>query len=609
MNLFKSYHGKVEGNVLPYDRFVLYSDIGGFDVSRIADDEKERWIGCAEEYLCEEYPLTLASDYIRFHREGDRAIFEAVYFKRRHMVFAFAVAEAIEGKGRFLDRIMDGIWLICDECDWVIPAHIYPSGNPLTLWWQEHPYMDLFAAETGATLALVDYLVGDKLDGITPIIRERLRFCVHERVIRVYLEQNSPWWMGFKDGRKLNNWTPWITSNALVCAALTAEDTSVRECVISRALIILDRFADGYSERGGCDEGPAYWAQAGAALLDCLETLYDMTGGQIDVFDNIAVKNIGEYIADFHIDGDMFVNFADAHPTCVFDFRVAARFGRRVGSDRLTAFGAMKHRSADLNGQNPSACHNHYRALKNSFEKITKDAVYIPSESVMYDDLGVMIQRDHNLLLAIKGGNNGESHNHNDIGNFIIYSDGKPVIIDAGVGKYTRKTFSAERYSIWAMRSEYHNTAVINGYGQLQGKAYCAKDYIYDEAARSLSFDIAEAYPSEADVVSYVRKASFGADRVTVNDTVKLKSEGEVGLVLMTLIKPQFCDGSINLGDISVIYSDNLTAELDDDFDMCCEDDTIRKFWGGADMYRVVLTSKKLTEGELCIEIKKIDLP
>jgi hypothetical protein len=44
--------------------------------------------------------------------------------------------------------------------------------------------------------------------------------------------------------------------------------------------------------------------------------------------------------------------------------------------------------------------------------------------------------------MAIKGGNNGESHNHNDVGSFIIYTDGEPLFIDPGVGEYTAKTFS-----------------------------------------------------------------------------------------------------------------------------------------------------------------------
>ena len=59
------------------------------------------------------------------------------------------------------------------------------------------------------------------------------------------------------------------------------------------------------------------------------------------------------------------------------------------------------------------------------------------------------------LFLAAKGGHNGESHNHNDVGNYIIYVNGDAAICDAGVETYSRKTFSEERYTIWAMQSRY----------------------------------------------------------------------------------------------------------------------------------------------------------
>ena len=52
------------------------------------------------------------------------------------------------------------------------------------------------------------------------------------------------------------------------------------------------------------------------------------------------------------------------------------------------------------------------------------------------------------LFFAAKGGNNAESHNNHDLGNFIVLSDGKPILIDAGVGVYTSKTFRGKRYEL-----------------------------------------------------------------------------------------------------------------------------------------------------------------
>jgi hypothetical protein len=70
---------------------------------------------------------------------------------------------------------------------------------------------------------------------------------------------------------------------------------------------------------------------------------------------------------------------------------------------------------------------------------------------------------NNNPFIASHGGNNAESHNHNDVGDFIIYADGAPVIIDAGKGTYMAITFSKNRYTLWYNTSPYHNVPLVNG--------------------------------------------------------------------------------------------------------------------------------------------------
>jgi hypothetical protein len=115
------------------------------------------------------------------------------------------------------------------------------------------------------------------------------------------------------------------------------------------------------------------------------------------------------------------------------------------------------------------------------------------------------------LYFSAKGGHNAESHNHNDVGTFILYSNGIPVIVDAGVGNYTSKTFSKDRYSIWSMQSQYHNLPTINGVMQHYGRAFCAKNVVYKNANAELNFqlDFASAYPPEAFVKYWTRSYSF----------------------------------------------------------------------------------------------------
>ena len=70
------------------------------------------------------------------------------------------------------------------------------------------------------------------------------------------------------------------------------------------------------------------------------------------------------------------------------------------------------------------------------------------------------------LFLAPKAGHNGESRNHNDLGSLIVVLDGRPLIIDVGVGVYTRQTFGPGHYEIWTMQSSWHNVPEVDAVPQ-----------------------------------------------------------------------------------------------------------------------------------------------
>ena len=133
--------------------------------------------------------------------------------------------------------------------------------------------------------------------------------------------------------------------------------------------------------------------------------------------------------------------------------------------------------------------------------------------------------------MAAKGGYNNESHNHNDAGTVSVYSHHVPMLIDAGVGTYTRQTFSSERYSIWTMQSNYHNLPLINGVPQKFGSEYKATEVKVDTRKQTFSANIATAYPEEAAVEKWTRSYRLGKDRLTITDAFRLKEAKAANVV------------------------------------------------------------------------------
>ncbi|MEW6750430.1 MAG: heparinase II/III family protein [Candidatus Latescibacterota bacterium] len=132
---------------------------------------------------------------------------------------------------------------------------------------------------------------------------------------------------------------------------------------------------------------------------------------------------------------------------------------------------------------------------------------------VWLPQIQVMAARDRGgtaagLYVAAKGGHNAESHNHNDVGHFVVYRDGRPVIVDAGVEAYTAKTFSSRRYEIWTMQSAYHSLPTIGGVMQAAGAQYAARQVAYQATAGEARFelDLAGAFPPEAGLQRWQRR-------------------------------------------------------------------------------------------------------
>ena len=521
----------------------------------LTEDVRRCFIQRGADHLGSPWPDLPAMVFLQFARDGNRSNFESISFERRTRLLALVMAECMEGSDRFLDEIVNGVWAICEESYWGVPAHLMLQQAGPGLPDTAERTVDLFAAETFNLLAWTHYLIGDKLDEVSPLIRPRIAREIDTRGLTPLEERDDFGWMGFTTNRptssgkpslrRVNNWNPWIVSNWLAALLLVEPDPDRRSRCFYKALRTVDNFIDPYPADGGCDEGPGYWARAGASLFDCLELILSVTDGRVDVYDDDKIRNIGRYAYRAQIAGDYFLNFADASAIVSHSPSLLHRYGQRINDPDMMSLGAWS--AAQSDGPLGYLTDTIGRLLPALFtlEQLQATAPRAPlPRDVWLPDIGVMTARDtggstDGLYVAVKGGNNEESHNHNDIGNFVVYADGDPVIIDAGVETYTRKTFGPQRYEIWTMASPYHSLLpTIDGAEQLPGAEYRATDleYACDEQVASFKLDIGPAYGGEARIDRWQREVTLHrGSHIDVVDTCKLsKQPAEITVGFLT---------------------------------------------------------------------------
>jgi hypothetical protein len=358
---------------------------------------------------------------------------------------------------------------------------------------------------------------------------------------------------------------------------------------------------------------------AGGALLDCLELLHSASGGAVDAYSEPLIGEMGRYIHRMHISEDWFANFADCNAKVQIPAGLVHRYGSRIADPQLSALGSWVY---SRRGVEALLGGKLLRVLQDLFHAGAIDGDARPPlvRDVWLDGIQVMAARecdgsDRGLYLAAKGGFNNESHNHNDVGHFIVYHDGEPALVDPGVGTYTAKTFGEHRYELWTMQSAYHNLPTVNGVQQRDGDEFSARDvqYCVEEAAAEMQLDIAGAYPGEAGIESWRRTCRLVRGEnacVEITDEFALKAPTrDIMLSFMTPCEPDVSSpGVIALpvsgGSVRLTYDAGTLAASVERIDF--DDERLGLSWGDH-LFRILLRARE--EMDLGAFVTRIEGP
>jgi hypothetical protein len=415
--------------------------------------QNDECISIAEKEMDYDWPIIKATDFMAYRLTGERKSMEDVHFDRRNHLVLFALAELKENKGRFLPQLVNGLFAICEESFWGVSAHFLDYKNTPPYLPAIEPYIDLFASETAEHIASITAVLKKPLLNFCPAIIERVEYELDRRIKTPYETHNDFWWMG-NITPNVNNWNPWILSNVLTVFLLTEKNQKRMASAIGKMFTEVQKYYDTLPSDGGCDEGPLYWTRAGACLFEFVYQLKLASSGKIDLGANEKFVKIGSYYKKAHVSADLFVNVADAHPTglgvCI---PLAFAYGMATENKEFMNFCAHVYSQRTSKGNPLSHENRTFRRLifcSRSISEIERWNVTHPIHDTV-EILPIMqlaTVRKGDMILSAKGGHNNESHNHNDVGSFTLYDNTTPVLVDVGIGTYTRDTFDeSTRYT------------------------------------------------------------------------------------------------------------------------------------------------------------------
>ncbi|MBN2641831.1 MAG: heparinase II/III family protein [Victivallales bacterium] len=562
----------------------------------------EHCIALADQALNLPIPECRFNGYVRFTIDGNRNVYEQEYFARRNRLGYLVVAMCITGnKDKYFSTIIDYIWAIMEESFWTVPAHAaytkLPDGKTDPIPHPRTRYkIALFSAVTGAVLAQTWQMLGDEIKSFSPHLYELMHKDISKRALLSILDEQMDMDHPFIHG--YNNWTPWCAHSMLITAVCMIEYPLLMEKIMRRLVEINARFVDNYDADGYCDEGATYWSKSAAELARTILIIDQMIPGACnEIFTNRQFVNMMEFPANMKMSPTHNLTFADGGiGVGSYSATLFYRLGRKTGSPKLLQ-AAVDETNSKMNVRMSGGGVGEY--LRNELENITfpmsfddiKQEHLQPPYITEYKNRLAIFHIGNGISASLKAGTNGENHNHNDLGHFCLYSDGKPIIIDFGQPEYTRQNFAAEtRWQIIFNNANGHNAPLFNNAGQAYGKEYRSTLTVNSNLQGTFSgiADLSLAYPTEVGVERFTRVLTVTPTGITVTDAFKLKTPEDATITLFSPERFQRTNKGILLGNI-LFSTDNVDSVKADIWQ--CKDKNISTRWG-KELTRIILKTK-----------------
>jgi hypothetical protein len=484
------------GRFQPYPGYELREDWKRLRSNPRLADGFSLTIARAEKFSGEPLPALSLTQYQEAQRSGNHESHERVLNRRADYLGTLALAECLEGRGRFLAALSDAVWSFCEESDWSLPAN---SPGVIDM---ENYTIDLRSTTVGAELAVIDFVFGSSLD---PSLRQRVRYELERRLFKPYLESADFPWLGAR-----NNLNAVCNGSILRAALLAVDDQERLAQIITKAQGSLCLFLEGFGEDGGTAEGLGYWQYGFARhYVAAAQLLKIYSEGRLDLLSAPIIREIALLPLRMELSPGRYANFSDSveqhriAPSLLFFLAQSLqipeleRFAEARSTERVW-IGNLESLFQFLQASAPSRKED-FRHDPSCFLPNTQ---WMLSRANPLDPLG--------LVVAARGGSNQEPHNHNDVGSLIVHYRGESLVAELGPAIYERDYFSNKRYSFLAARSLGHSVPLVNGLEQIAGPGtVAASSFESSPDLDRLAVDMKNAYPAGIGIETLTRTVTL----------------------------------------------------------------------------------------------------
>jgi len=420
---------------------------------------------------------------------------------------------------RWTDALCDIIWAICDEFSWALPAHLTRQKSVP----EKITRIDLFAAETALALSELYVILADVLPAP---VRERMAHELNRRIVDPYVRERPRW------GK--SNWSG-VCVSGVGCTLICLRKDAAIAAVLPDLQRSVSDFLDSFSEDGCCLEGSLYWSYGFSFFSYFADMLCEYTGGKIDYFKDEKVERIAHFGQNTYLGhGDCVITFSDSPHNFKYDRGLWSILARRYEGIAPPPPECAAQFGDDLRYRFAPFLRSLYCAPA---------ASSAPAGYAYYGDAQWYINKRDGYAFAAKAGHNGEPHNHNDVGSFILFEDGQYILDDIGFPMYNKEYFGAKRYEDMCASSLGHSVPHLDGAGQKPGEACRGTVLAADRDHFAIEF--AEAYGTPA--LSTLRRTfDLAPDGITVRDL----AEGDVPFTerFVTQIEPRVEGTDVHIG-------------------------------------------------------------